>query len=146
MWSIKKEFWKFDIDRRLQNLDKSIMAYPSQLMIVIVMCRGSCTFKVAWEGGKIEGKWFLESIFLGQAPKCKSSFRACLQMPVVRCKTVLSFFRIYNAWLNFSRKYSFTQCPEINFNKTSNNIHKTYMGLTSMLQGFQKCIAWNPSK
>ena len=34
-----------------------------------------------------------------------------------------------------------TQYPEINSNKVLNTIHKTYMGLTSMLQGFQKCIA-----
>ena len=33
------------------------------------------------------------------------------------------------------------QCPEINSNKTSNTIHKNYIGLTSMFQGFQKCIA-----
>ena len=36
---------------------------------------------------------------------------------------------------------SITQCPEINFNKISNTIHKNYIGFTSMLQGFQKCIA-----
>ena len=34
-----------------------------------------------------------------------------------------------------------SQCPEINSNKISNTIHKNYIGLTSMLQGFQKCIA-----
>ena len=38
------------------------------------------------------------------------------------------------------------QCPEIDFDKISNIIHKTYIGWTSMRQGFQKCIAWNPSK
>ena len=31
-----------------------------------------------------------------------------------------------------------SQCPEVNLNKISNSIHKTYIGLTSMLQGFQK--------
>ena len=34
-----------------------------------------------------------------------------------------------------------SQFPEISFNKISNEIHKTYIELTSMLQGFQKCIA-----
>ena len=34
-----------------------------------------------------------------------------------------------------------SQCPEIGFNKISNEIHKTYIELTSMLQRFQKCIA-----
>ena len=34
-----------------------------------------------------------------------------------------------------------TQYPEINSNKVLNTIHKTYVGLTSMLQGFQKYIA-----
>ena len=38
------------------------------------------------------------------------------------------------------------QRPEIKFNEILNTIHKNYMGLTSMLQGFQKCIASNPSK
>ena len=33
------------------------------------------------------------------------------------------------------------QCAEINYDKILNNIHKTYIGLTRMLQGFQKCIA-----
>ena len=33
------------------------------------------------------------------------------------------------------------QYPEIDFDKVSNTINKTYIGLTSMLQGFQKCIA-----
>ena len=33
------------------------------------------------------------------------------------------------------------QCPEINFDKISTTIHKTYKGLTSMPQGFQKYIA-----
>ena len=35
----------------------------------------------------------------------------------------------------------FSEYPEIDFNKVSSTIHKTYIGLTSMLQGFQKCIA-----
>ena len=39
-----------------------------------------------------------------------------------------------------------TQCPEVDFNKVSNTIHKTYLRLTSMPQRFQKYIAWNPSK
>ena len=34
-----------------------------------------------------------------------------------------------------------SQYPEINSNKVLNTIYKTYIGLTSMLQGFQKCIA-----
>ena len=34
-----------------------------------------------------------------------------------------------------------SQYPEIDFNKISNTIHKTYIGLTGMLQGFQKYIA-----
>ena len=34
-----------------------------------------------------------------------------------------------------------TQYPEINSNNVLNTIHKTYIGLTSMLKGFQKCIA-----
>ena len=34
-----------------------------------------------------------------------------------------------------------SQCPEINFDKASNTIYKIYIGLISMLQGFQKCIA-----
>ena len=38
------------------------------------------------------------------------------------------------------------QCPGIDFNKILNSTHKKYIGLTSMLQGFPKCIAWNPSK
>ena len=38
-------------------------------------------------------------------------------------------------------KNIYSQCPEINSNKISNIIHKNYLGLTSMLQGFQKCIA-----
>ena len=38
------------------------------------------------------------------------------------------------------------QCPEVIFNKVSNSINKTYIGLASMLQGFQKCIVRNPSK
>ena len=33
------------------------------------------------------------------------------------------------------------QCPEINLNKILSAIHKTYTGLTSMFQGFQKCTA-----
>ena len=33
------------------------------------------------------------------------------------------------------------QCRDINFNRISNTVHKRYMGLTNMLQGFQKCIA-----
>ena len=37
------------------------------------------------------------------------------------------------------------QYPKINSNKVLNTIQKTYIGLTSK-QGFQKCIAWNPSK
>ena len=37
------------------------------------------------------------------------------------------------------------QCPEINFD-ILNTIHEAYVGLTSMLQGFQICIAGNPSK
>ena len=37
--------------------------------------------------------------------------------------------------------YINSQCPEINSNKILNNIHKNYIGLTSILQGFQKCIA-----
>ena len=36
---------------------------------------------------------------------------------------------------------NYPQCPEINSNKILNTIHKNYIGLTSMLQGFQKCIA-----
>ena len=39
-----------------------------------------------------------------------------------------------------------SQCPEINFDKISNTIHKKYIELTSMLQGFRKCIARNPCK
>ena len=38
-------------------------------------------------------------------------------------------------------KASTSQCPEIDFNKVSNTIHKTYIGLSNMLQGFQKCMA-----
>ena len=38
-----------------------------------------------------------------------------------------------------------TQRAEEILNKISNNINKTYTGLISVLQGFQKCIAWNPS-
>ena len=51
--------------------------------------------------------------------------------------------------LNIHRTGSFTnhaQCPMINFDNVLNTIHKTYIGLTSMLQGFQKCIALNPRK
>ena len=40
-----------------------------------------------------------------------------------------------------SSEKEYSQCPEINFNKISNTIHKNYIELTSMLQGFQKCIA-----
>ena len=39
------------------------------------------------------------------------------------------------------KSFLISQCPEVDFNKISNSIHKTYIGLTSMLQGFQKCIA-----
>ena len=71
-----------------------------------------------------------------------------------------SFFLLF--WINVSKRKTFekeigwnvfgrfpmslAQCPEIDFNKVSNTIHKTYIGLTSMLQWFQKHIAWNSSK
>ena len=38
-----------------------------------------------------------------------------------------------------------SQCPDINSNKISNTIHKNYVGFTSILKGFQKCIVRNPS-
>ena len=38
------------------------------------------------------------------------------------------------------------QQAEAVFNKVSGSRNKKYPGLISMLQGFQKCIAWNPSK
>ena len=41
--------------------------------------------------------------------------------------------------------YSSPQRAETILNKISNIINKTYTGLMSVLQGFQKCIAWNPS-
>ena len=34
---------------------------------------------------------------------------------------------------------------EVILNKISNIINKTHTGLISVLQGFQKYIAWNPS-
>ena len=39
-----------------------------------------------------------------------------------------------------------SQWAEADFNKILGTIYKTYPGLISILQGFQKCIAWNPSK
>ena len=38
------------------------------------------------------------------------------------------------------------QCATIKFSTKSKASNKTYLGLISMLQGFQICIAWNPSK
>ena len=46
------------------------------------------------------------------------------------------------AWINVT----ISQSAEAILNKISNNIKQTYIGLISVLQGFQKCIAWNPSK
>ena len=37
------------------------------------------------------------------------------------------------------------QWAEAILNKISNIINITYTGLISVLQGLQKCIAWNPS-
>ena len=45
----------------------------------------------------------------------------------------------YEAFFNSVKAIS--QCLKIDFNRISNSINKNYMGLTSMLQGFQKCIA-----
>ena len=42
-------------------------------------------------------------------------------------------------------KVEVSQRAEAILNKISNNINKTYIGLISVLQGFQKWIAWNPS-
>jgi len=39
------------------------------------------------------------------------------------------------------RNVTFKMGLEINFDKISTTIHKKYIGLTSMVQGFQKCIA-----
>ena len=38
------------------------------------------------------------------------------------------------------------QRAEAILNKISNNSNKAYTGLINVLQGFQKSIAWNPSK
>ena len=41
-------------------------------------------------------------------------------------------------WVSYK---GITQKAEAILNKISNNINKTYIGLISVLQGFQKCIA-----
>ena len=64
---------------------------------------------------------------------------------------VVLFFGGFRA--NLKKQKSFSICfdqscsqrAEGTLNKISNNISKTYTGLISVLQGFQKCIAWNPS-
>ena len=45
----------------------------------------------------------------------------------------------------FLNQFPLSQRAEEILNKISDNINKTYTGLISVLQGFQKCIAWNPS-
>ena len=50
------------------------------------------------------------------------------------CKSSASFWSD-----NMSREEA--QRAEAKLNKISNNINKTYTGLISVLQGFQKCIA-----
>ena len=41
----------------------------------------------------------------------------------------------------FVNFYPFLQCATIKFSRKSKHINKTYLGLISMLQGFQECIA-----
>ena len=57
-------------------------------------------------------------------------------MPKVS-KTIFAQDRLSKMVLEFQVKYSdSSQCPEVDFNKISNSIHKTYIGLISILQGF----------
>ena len=57
-------------------------------------------------------------------------------MPKVS-KTIFAQDRLSTMVLEFQVKYSdSSQCPEVDFNKISNSIHKTYIGLISILQGF----------
>ena len=62
------------------------------------------------------------------------------------------FIEIWTLWyglpildIPIKTKNKNTQRAEAILNKISNSINKTYTGLISVLQGFQKCIARNPS-
>ena len=69
------------------------------------------------------------------------TFGQC-QYPVGREGATDDFFCFVNADSACGDKVgNLTQRAEENLNKISNNINKTYTGLTSMLQGFHKCIA-----
>ena len=79
------------------------------------------------------------------AQKCRK-FRQqnfpIVAISAVSCKTLHTDLKSKSCSEKYlSYESSGTRCPEINFNKISNTIHKTYIGLASMLQGFQKCIA-----
>ena len=55
-------------------------------------------------------------------------------------------WKITKEWTKNWQIFCRAQWAEADFNKILGTIYKIYPGLITMLQGVQKCIAWNPSK
>ena len=104
------------MDKRLLSFFRFLVPTVAKLCLFI-KCNSFITFRRT----SIIKAWFIR--------KCYKNFISFCRERSLRYGKNRNFWKLKS------------QCPEIDFNKVSNTIHKTYIGLTSMLQGFQKCIA-----
>ena len=54
--------------------------------------------------------------------------------------------QVYDLWFSNLSVHFHVKSPEVDFDQILKTIHKTYIGFTSIIQGYQKDVLWNPSK